>query len=284
MANVRVLLLFENTIISKTVEQWALRSNLACQTALIDEWPWHDPQLMGQKIRQSGVSTLIFTGLIENPLRHWPALQELAESCHQSGVSLILCSTNEVFSAQQGGLHTEKDVPDPNSQFGIEALAAESIIAQYCPRHLILRVGWIFSGESPDLLTYLLGSIELINEIKAPSGFKITPLHVTDFAKVLIAIVEQSALTETLWGTYHYSSADSIDLYHFYEAVLSEAKQYDSLTDIRLSLDETVALPNVLALKGGLLSGKKLMYHFGIKPKAWRPAMAKTLKHLFAKA
>ncbi len=278
MANVKVLLLSFDTPLSDAVEEAAAQAEIHCSRQSIEEWPWHDPQSMTQKLRQSGASICIFTGLLEAPTRQWPAIQELASACHQSGLALIFSSTNEVYSHHQGGLYTEKDEPSPKSPFGIEAVRIEAEIQQYCPRHVILRAGWLFSDKGHNLLTYFLDTSKTETELRVPSAFKIAPLHAEDYGAVVAAVILQVALTETLWGVYHCNSTDSIDLYHFVEALLTESKQYEAFANIELIADETVNLPIDIPIRGGLLSSKKLMYHFGIKPKVWRPPLVRALK------
>lgn len=282
MVDLRIIILSNDSALGGSLQQQAEESKIQYQSFHTSHWPWETPESMSQHISDFGAQLVIFTGLLDDSLLSWPDIAELAKCCHQNNAALLVTSTNGVFQSQFGGLHTEKDQPKAYTNYAKRALEVENSVQAFCPRHIIVRSGWLFSHETYNSLTYVLESLIKGLDIKVPGGIKIAPLHIQDFSQVLLAIIKQSLLTETLWGIYHYSSSDTIELLHFYEAVLHEAKQYQPINP-KLIQDDRYNLPETLAMTSGLLSGKKILYHFGIKPKPWRPAMAKTVKDFFLK-
>lgn len=280
MVDLRIIILSNDSALGGCLQQHTEESKIRYQRFHTSDWPWEAPESMNQHIRDYGAHMVVFTGLLDDPYLSWPGIATLAKCCHQNNAALLVTSTNGVFQGQFGGFHTEKDQPKALTNYAKRALEVEHSVQAYCPRHIIVRTGWLFSNEHFNSLTYVLESLIKKLEIKAPGGIKIAPLHIQDFSQVLLAIIRQSLLTETLWGIYHYSASDTIELLHFYEAVLLEAQQYQPIIP-KMIQDDSYHLPETLAMTSGLLSGKKILYHFGIKPKPWRPAMAKTVKEFF---
>ena len=68
-------------------------------------------------------------------------------------------SSSRVFSGQLDRPYAEDDLPDNEETVGQLLARAEQMVADACTRHLILRLGPIFSYEGTNLITQMLGPL-----------------------------------------------------------------------------------------------------------------------------
>ena len=82
----------------------------------------------------------------------------LARAAAQHGSRLIQISTDYVFDGTRPvpQYYTESDPTNPVSEYGKSKLAGELAVAEYCPRHLILRTAWLYSATGKNFLKTML--------------------------------------------------------------------------------------------------------------------------------
>lgn len=86
----------------------------------------------------------------------------LAEEAQALGSWLIHYSTDFVFDGSGERPWREDDVPRPVNAYGASKLAGEQAIQAACPRHLILRIGWVYEA----------GGRNFVNAIRAAAASK----------------------------------------------------------------------------------------------------------------
>ncbi len=201
----------------------------------------------------------------------------LSQSCAALNMALVQLSSNDVFAYQEGEVFSEKDQPEPKTESGLQVLAVETAIRSSLERHLLLRVGWVFSSQGHDEVSKLLELAQNNEHLKLSDSKFLCPTSACDIASVLLAMVSQCRYAN-LWGTYHYCSAEPTTLYKFAEVVVAEARQYEDLIVEDIVADASNEMNGLFAESTPKLATKKLLYTFGIKPKPWRQALSRILK------
>lgn len=201
----------------------------------------------------------------------------LSQVCNAQDVALVQLSSNHVFSGQDGETFKEEDVPNPTTDIGLDISAVESAIAHHCSQHLILRVGWMFSSVGEDEVSLLIKLAQQSERIELSDNRQMCPTSACDIAAVLLAMVRQSRYAP-LWGIYHYCSSEPTSLYKFAEVVVAEARQYEAIDVQQINSNASSEMNTLFAESSPIITSKKLLYTFGIKPKPWRQALSRILK------
>jgi len=206
----------------------------------------------------------------------------LSQICASQNIALIQISSNDVFAYQEGEIFSEEDAPEPKTESGQQVLAVETAIRSSLERHLLVRIGWLFSSEGQDDVSKLLELAQNNQHLRLSDSKFICPTSACDVASVLLAMVNQCRYAK-LWGTYHYCSAEPTTLFKFAEVVVAEARQYENLDMQDIEADASSEMNSLFAESTPKLATKKLLYTFGIKPKPWRQALARILKKRYLK-
>jgi dTDP-4-dehydrorhamnose reductase len=206
----------------------------------------------------------------------------LAQVCSELEVGLLQLSNNKVFMGQDGELFKEDDQPYPQSQAGQDVLAVEEAVAT-CPKHLILRSGWVFSSQGEDDVARLLSLAQQHVHLNLSDNKQLSPTSACDIAAVLLAMVQQAQFAE-LWGTYQYCSSEPTTLFKFAEVVVAEARQHQDLQVAEINSDASHEMNAIFPESSPKLACKKLLFTFGIKAKPWRPALSRIIKTRYTAA
>jgi dTDP-4-dehydrorhamnose reductase len=75
--------------------------------------------------------------------------ETIADWCGKSGRGLLLLSSMAVFDGRKASAYVESDAPRPANVYGESKWRAEQAAARL-GRHLVLRTGWLFAGDSSD--------------------------------------------------------------------------------------------------------------------------------------
>lgn len=206
----------------------------------------------------------------------------LSQCCASLKIVLVQVSSNDVFAYQDGEVFSESDEPLPKTESGQQVLAVETAIRSSLERHLLVRIGWMFSSQGHDEVSKLLELAQNNQQLYLSDTKFLCPTSACDIASVLLAMVNQCRYAD-LWGTYHYCSAEPTTLFKFAEVVVAEARQYEDLDLQDIVADASNEMNSLFAESTPKLATKKLLYTFGIKPKPWRQALSRILKKRYAK-
>ena len=209
------------------------------------------------------------------------AVERLSELCQHYSSILIQPSSYRVFDGGRATAYSEKDEPHPLGERGQLFWRMEQQVRALCPRHVLLRFGWLID-ESPDgRLGRFLRRAELGGEIPLADDRRGNATPVDDAARVILAVIKQLDCQAPLWGTYHYGGQEAATPLVLAQAALAEARQY------RAELAELVPIAHAACPDAAeepqhaVLACRKILHTFGIKPRAWRSGVAALLERYY---
>ena len=206
---------------------------------------------------------------------HW-----VAKACQRSKTSYLYISSSRVFSGQLERPYTEEDLPDNEETIGQLLASAEQLVRESCERHLILRLGPIFSYEGTNLVTQMLGPMLQGGSLVLDNNLRGCPVAAADGARVVSALLDQLSTGLESWGIFHYGSSDTATYYEFAEAMLAAASQFSEFGSSAVQLERE---PDGLAPLNRTLDCSKIRSTFAIKQVPWRSAVADIVKQYYSR-
>ena len=204
---------------------------------------------------------------------HW-----VAKACHRTDATYLYVSSSGVFSGELQRPYVEEDSPDSDEVAGQLLARAERVAADVCLRHLILRLGPVFSNQGTNLITRLLGSLRGGTSLVLDNNLRGCPVAADDGARVLLALLDQLGTGLEAWGIYHYCSSDTATYYEFAEALLAFASQVPEFSPAAVQLEyQTDALRPL----NRTLDCSKIRNTFAVRQIPWRSAIGDVVKHYY---
>lgn len=205
---------------------------------------------------------------------HW-----VAKACQRSGITYLYTSNSRVFSGQLDRQYTEEDYPDNDTGMGAMLARAEQLVRDGCERHLILRLGPVFSYDGTNLITQMLGEMgEQGGSLVMDNNLRGCPVAADDGARVVCALLDQLSTGLEPYGIYHYCSSDTATFYEFAEALLASASQFSEFSPHAVQLQRQ---PEGLAPLNRSLNCSKIRNTFAIKQAPWRSAIPGVVKQYY---
>lgn len=210
------------------------------------------------------------------------AVERLAGLCDHLGAILLQPSSYRVFDGARATAYSEKDEPAPRGRRGKALLRIEHGVRVMCPKHVLLRFGWLLD-DSPggSLDRFLRRSVE-VDELRLADDRRGNPTLVDDAARVVLAVLKQLDCQSPLWGTYHYGGHEATTAMVLAESILVEAR-----TLCALKVQGLVAQPHAERPdtedepQYAVLACKKILHTFGVKPRAWRSGLHSLIERYY---
>jgi dTDP-4-dehydrorhamnose reductase len=201
---------------------------------------------------------------------HW-----VAKACQRASTAYLYVSSSRVFSGELGRPYSELDPPDSDETVAQLLAAGEEAVQEGCERHMILRLGPVFSKEGSNLVTEFLDIIKSGGSLELDNNLRGSPVAAEDGARVVSALLDQLSTGVEPWGTYHYGSSDTASYYEFAEALLASASQFAEFDASAVRLEK---LSEESSARNRALDCRKIRDSFAIKQAPWRTAMADIIK------
>jgi dTDP-4-dehydrorhamnose reductase len=199
----------------------------------------------------------------------------LASAAQGAKMPFLHVSCSRVFKGVTSKPYGEEDIPDGESSIAGLLIAAENEVRKHCERHLILRMGPIFSPWGINVMTHLLRQLNEGEVLYLDREHRSCPVPSEDGAWVLNAMLDQISCGLESWGNYHYCSADGANYYEMGEVLLAAASQYLDLDDDRIQ-------PNPeRPPRDRELACDRIRNTFAIKRQPWRASVAGYVKQYF---
>ncbi|GIZ11696.1 sugar nucleotide-binding protein [Pseudomonas sp. NCCP-436] len=210
------------------------------------------------------------------------AVVRLAELCQHHEIMLVQPSSYRVFDGARATAYSEKDEPLPLGGRGQALWRLEQSVRTYCPRHVLLRFGWLIDDSPEGVLGRFLRRAERDEALYLADDRRGNPTPVDDAARVILAVLKQLDCASPLWGTYHYGGHEATTSLSLGQAVLGEAHQYRSQLVGEVLPQAHAARPDAAdEPQHAVLVCKKILHTFGIKPRAWRSGVPALLDRYY---
>lgn len=200
----------------------------------------------------------------------------------QGGAPLIMISSARVFSGSKDVPYAEVDEPDSTDPYALALIEAESVVLSN-PNNIVLRTGWLFSGQGDDFVCRTLGLIQDGVNLAYKDDLIGSPTPVSDLVRVILSMVNQGHYGAQNKGVYHYCCAEEISWIRLVEAIVATSGQFDPKAQVEVEAigDSFPETQEVTAMKRQSLSCRKVFNHFGIKQRPWRSKLRNLVKELY---
>jgi len=227
-----------------------------------------------------------FDGFQSEDTQALPAYERLstylADTCATRDITLLQPSRYIVFDGTRTTAYDEQEALAPLALHGQCFARIEQQVRTVCPKHVLLRFGWLLDESLGGYVDRLLRQVEQGGEIPTADDRRGSPTTVDDAARVLLAIIKQLDCGAPLWGTYHYGGHEASTALALYQAILDEAKVFrPTLSAKLLGIPHELCADNQKEPQHAVLACKKILTTFGIKPRAWRVGLADVLERYF---
>lgn len=210
------------------------------------------------------------------------AVERLAELCEQHQIALLQPSSYRVFDGSRATAYSEKDEPVPLGLRGQALWRIEQSVRAACPRHVLLRFGWLLDDSADGVLGRYLRRAELPQPLPLADDRRGNPTPVDDAARVIISVLKQLDCEAPLWGTYHYAGNEATTALALGQAIISEATAMHPLAIDAPTAQAHAARPDASEEpQHAVLACKKILHTFGIKPRAWRSGLPSLLDRYY---
>ncbi|MCQ4348367.1 NAD(P)-dependent oxidoreductase [Pseudomonas stutzeri] len=202
------------------------------------------------------------------------AIDRLAELCLHHEIVLLQPSSYKVFDGARATAYSEKDDVHPLSLRGQALWRFEQSVRAICPRHVLLRFGWLLDESPGGRMCRLLRWAESGQPLCLADDRRGNPTPVDDAARVILAVLKQLDCNAPLWGTYHYGGIEATTSLAMGQATLAEARRHRPEIPQELTPQAHAERPDAPEEpQHAVLACRKILNTFGIKPRAWRAAL-----------
>ncbi len=202
----------------------------------------------------------------------------LARASQTLKIPFMLLSCARVFSGHSGREYREDDYPDGDSSIAQLLIAAETALRDHCERHVILRMGPVFSPVGINVATHMLDQLHQGGSLALSRKHRGCPLPAEDAARVISGMLDQFDCGVQAWGVYHYCSSDITSCYEFAEVLLATASQYEEFAAGAVQLDGGQEAAEDISRD---LDCGKIRDTFAIKQQPWRTNVAGHVKQYY---
>ncbi len=207
------------------------------------------------------------------------AVQVLADYARQRDVPLIHLSTDYVFDGEKTWPYTEDDATGPTGVYGASKLAGEQA-ARSAPRHLVLRVSWVFASHGANFVKTMLRlgrERDLLRVVDDQFG---GPTWAGHIAESLRTLVDRIGRGEALpCGTWHHAGEPHVHWHAFAVEVLAQATARGLIPRMPMvEAIQSIQYPTrARRPANSRLDGSRAQAQLGLKPPDWRQGLAATL-------
>ena len=200
----------------------------------------------------------------------------LAAACARSHIPLLHISTDYVFDGRKTGPYTEDDPVAPLGVYGQSKQEGDEAVRRLWPRHLILRVSWVFGAHGHNFVKTILRLAREREELRVVADQHGCPTYAGDIADVLLELAGRLAEIDARdnWGTYHYCGAPATTWHGFASAIVEQARTREPLKVRAVTAIATADYPTPAARPANsVLDSSRLTKRFGIQPRPWRDGL-----------
>ncbi|MBP7949182.1 MAG: dTDP-4-dehydrorhamnose reductase [Verrucomicrobiales bacterium] len=144
----------------------------------------------------------------------------LARIAARQGARMVQFSTDYVFDGSKGTPYTEEDPPNPLSVYGKSKLMGEQLVLEAAPRHLVVRLSWLFGMGRPAFPDWIISKALQQDRVEIVSDKSGSPTCSRDAAEALLPWMENPDLPG---GVVHFCNPPACSWAEYGQAVLDAA-------------------------------------------------------------
>ena len=192
----------------------------------------------------------------------------LAQSVSEQRGRLIHVSTDFVFDGERGRPYRPDDEPRPLGVYGASKLAGERGVSSRCPRAVIVRTAWLYSGTGQNFVRTMLRVMRERGAARVVADQVGTPT----WARGLAHALWMFAVRPDLSGIFHWTDAGVASWYDFAMAIAEEARQTGQLTaPVQIDPISTSQYPTPARRPSFSVLDKETTWEaLGTRPPHWR--------------
>jgi dTDP-4-dehydrorhamnose reductase len=220
----------------------------------------------------------------------------LAAACARLNIPLLHISTDYVYDGAKIDPYVETDPTTPLGVYGASKLAGDEAVCELLPRHLILRVSWVFGVHGHNFVKTILRLAREREELRIVADQRGCPTYAGDIADVLLELAGRVAdiNEQGAWGIYHYCGEPATTWHGFASAIVERARDVERSPQRRSRnrKSNTMTPPNEPLIVqtitpittteyptpaarpiNSVLDCAKLATRFGIQPRPWQSGL-----------
>jgi dTDP-4-dehydrorhamnose reductase len=204
----------------------------------------------------------------------------LAAACARLNIPLLHISTDYVYDGAKASPYFEDDPTAPMGVYGASKLAGDDAVRRLLPRHLILRVSWVFGIHGHNFVKTILRLAREREELRVVADQHGCPTFAGDIADALLKLVGRIAEIDAsdAWGTYHYCGQPATTWHGFASAIVDMAREQEPLPVKTVTAITTADYPTPAARPANsVLDCSRLARNFGIQPRSWQEGLKQIL-------
>jgi dTDP-4-dehydrorhamnose reductase len=205
----------------------------------------------------------------------------LAQLCAARDIPLLHLSTDCVFNGQKPSAYEPGDPPAPLGTYGESKWQGEQAVAEEGPKHLIVRVSWLFSEHGENFVRTMLKLAKSRSEVKVVSDQWGYPTYCPDIARALVAMAEVAcAPSFQSFGTYHLAGNEAIDRAGMAELIFTESAAAGG-PSARVIPVPTAEYPTPAKRPlNARLESRKAIDTFGLAMPDWREGLRRSVREI----
>ena len=226
----------------------------------------------------------------------------LATICRDKRAKLIHFSTDYVFDGEKCAPYTEEDEAKPISTYGESKLAGEKNVLvavgeavgfqgtatppptdNSVPRHLVVRVSWVFGPDRSSFIDGIVKQAQENREVDAIADKFSTPTYTLDIAAALPRFFKRDA---DHGGIVHFANAGECSWQEYGQWALDCCHEADlPLKTTTVGARKLKDMANWVARRPvySVLSTAKYTKLTGASPRTWREAVADYITRFYSK-
>lgn len=214
--------------------------------------------------------------------RDGPAL--LAAACRQADIPLVHVSTDYVFDGRATRPYREEDPTAPLGVYGRSKQAGEAAVRDRHAAHVIVRTAWLYGARGTNFVRTILRLAREREVLRIVADQHGCPTWSQELARALVSMCSHMAQQRDTfqWGTYHFCGAASTTWHDFAQAIVAEARQFESLRARVVEPISTADYPTAAQRPAyTVLDCDKFAAAFDLRPRLWRDSVHDFLKGLY---
>jgi dTDP-4-dehydrorhamnose reductase len=204
------------------------------------------------------------------------AVAGLSRLASARGLPFIHISTDYVFDGTKAEPYVEDDPIGPATAYGRSKAEGESLVREFCPRHIILRTAWVYAAQGHNFVRSMLRLADSRSELQVVADQHGGPTSADDVAGAILSVVSQIGVPGfEAWGTYHFAGSPVTTWHGFAQAILAGRPDVIVKPITTAEFPTPAHRPHNSALDCG-----KILRTFGIPQPHWPDSLSKVLDEI----